>query len=133
VSRCGEVRSAVAMLIAAGAGPNARTEGRNPGDTAALGGKQRRRRSAHRRRCRHRGTRRVDRHPAGQRRRDGYRASKIRAERVIQGWSERDGVRVPVIGPAWMWGPGDAAPTASVRLFLAVARGELRAVPRVGS
>ncbi len=32
-----------------------------------------------------------------------------------------------------MWGPGDAAPTASGRLFLAVARGELGAVPRVGS
>src|SRR5260370_33106370 len=38
-----------------------------------------------------------------------------------------------VIVPAWMWGPGDAAPTASGRLFLAVARGELGAVPRVGS
>ena len=55
------------------------------------------------------------------------------AERVIQRWSERDGVRVPVIVPAWMWGSGDAALTASGRLFLAVARGELRAVPRVGS
>jgi len=65
--------------------------------------------------------------------RNGYRASKIRAELVIQAWSERDGVRVPIIVPAWMWGPGDAAPTASGRLFLAVARGELRAVPRVGS
>jgi nucleoside-diphosphate-sugar epimerase len=32
-----------------------------------------------------------------------------------------------------MWGPGDAAPTASGRLFLAVARGALGAVPRVGS
>jgi len=65
--------------------------------------------------------------------RNGYRASKIRAELVIQGWSEGDGVRVPVIVPAWMWGPGDTAPTASGRLFLAVARGELGAVPRVGS
>jgi dihydroflavonol-4-reductase len=65
--------------------------------------------------------------------RNGYRASKVRAELVIQGWSEGDGIRVPVIVPAWMWGPGDAAPTASGRLFLAVARGKLRAVPRVGS
>ena len=65
--------------------------------------------------------------------RNGYRASKVRAELVIQGWSESDGVRVPVIVPAWMWGPGDAAPTASGRLFLAVARGELGAVPRIGS
>jgi nucleoside-diphosphate-sugar epimerase len=65
--------------------------------------------------------------------RNGYRASKVRAELVIRGWAEDDGVRVPVIVPAWMWGPGDAAPTASGRLFLAVARGELGAVPRVGS
>ena len=65
--------------------------------------------------------------------RNGYRASKIRAELVIAGWSDDDGVRVPIIVPAWMWGPGDAAPTASGRVFLAVARGELRAVPRVGS
>jgi dihydroflavonol-4-reductase len=65
--------------------------------------------------------------------RNGYRASKIRAELVIRGWPEGDGVRVPVIVPAWMWGPRDAAPTASGRLFLAVARGELGAVPRVGS
>jgi dihydroflavonol-4-reductase len=55
--------------------------------------------------------------------RNGYRASKIRAELIIQAWPESSGVRVPVIVPAWMWGPGDAAPTASGALFLAVARG----------
>jgi nucleoside-diphosphate-sugar epimerase len=65
--------------------------------------------------------------------RNGYRASKVRAERIIQGWPESRGVRVPVIVPAWIWGPGDAAPTASGRLFLAVARGQLSAVPRAGS
>jgi dihydroflavonol-4-reductase len=65
--------------------------------------------------------------------RNGYRASKIRAERMIQAWPQCNGVRVPVIVPAWMWGPGDAAPTASGRLFLAVARGELGAVPRTGA
>src|SRR5439155_577388 len=59
--------------------------------------------------------------------RNGYRASKVRAELVIQGWSEGDGVRVPVIVPAWMWGPGDAAPGASGRVFLAVARRDLPA------
>ena len=32
--------------------------------------------------------------------RNGYRASKIRAELVIQGWPESAGVRVPVIVPA---------------------------------
>lgn len=65
--------------------------------------------------------------------RNGYRASKIRAEQIIREWPEQRGVRVPVIIPAWMFGPGDAAPTASGRLFLAVARGELSAIPRVGS
>ena len=45
--------------------------------------------------------------------RNGYRASKIRAERMIQAWPQRSGVRVPVVVPAWMWRPGDAAPTAS--------------------
>lgn len=65
--------------------------------------------------------------------RNGYRASKIRADRLILGWPESWGVRVPIIVPAWMWGPGDAAPTASGRLFLAVARGQLSAVPRAGS
>jgi nucleoside-diphosphate-sugar epimerase len=65
--------------------------------------------------------------------RNGYRASKIRAEQIIRDWPEERGVRVPVIVPGWMFGPGDAAPTASGRLFLAVARGELTAVPRAGS
>ncbi|HEX9359773.1 MAG TPA: NAD-dependent epimerase/dehydratase family protein [Streptosporangiaceae bacterium] len=65
--------------------------------------------------------------------RNGYRASKIRAELVIQAWPQRHGLRVPVIVPSWMWGPGDAGPTASGRLFLAVAHRQLSAVPRVGS
>jgi len=65
--------------------------------------------------------------------RNGYRASKIRAELMIQGWSESDGIRVPVIVPAWMWGPGDAAPGAAGRIFLSVAHGDLSAVPRVSS
>jgi hypothetical protein len=55
--------------------------------------------------------------------RNGYRASKIRAELMIQAWPERNGVRVPVIVPAWICGPGDAAPTASGRPFLTVELG----------
>jgi nucleoside-diphosphate-sugar epimerase len=65
--------------------------------------------------------------------RNGYRASKVDAELVIQAWPADGAIRVPIIVPAWMWGPGDAAPTASGSLFLAVAKGELNAIPRAGS
>jgi nucleoside-diphosphate-sugar epimerase len=65
--------------------------------------------------------------------RNGYRVSKIRAGQIIRAWPEQRGGVVPVIVPAWMWGPGDAGPTASGRLFLAVARGELSAVPRAAA
>jgi nucleoside-diphosphate-sugar epimerase len=65
--------------------------------------------------------------------RNGYRASKVDAELLIQAWPGDGGIRVPIIVPAWIWGPGDAAPTASGRLFLAVAKGEMSAIPRAGS
>ncbi|MEU2234375.1 NAD-dependent epimerase/dehydratase family protein [Streptomyces vietnamensis] len=65
-----------------------------------------------------------------------YRASKVRAEAVVRAFTERqgpDGVRVPMVLPGWMWGPGDQAPTSAGRLFLAVASGAIRALPRVGN
>jgi len=65
--------------------------------------------------------------------RNAYRASKIEAEEVIARFLRGGGPRVPLVLPAWMWGPGDAGPTSAGRLFLAVARGELRAVPRAGN
>lgn len=64
---------------------------------------------------------------------NAYRASKLRAEAVVARCVARTGLRVPLVLPAWMWGPGDAGPTAAGRLFLAVARGELRAVPSAGN
>jgi hypothetical protein len=60
-------------------------------------------------------------------------AARQAGQQATREWPQQRGVRVPVIVPAWMWGPGDAGPTASGRLFLAVARGELTAVPRAGS
>lgn len=60
-----------------------------------------------------------------------YSASKVRAEAVVREFADRPGLRVPVVLPGWMWGPGDAGPTSAGRLFLAVARGEMRAVPRL--
>ncbi|MEV7284499.1 NAD-dependent epimerase/dehydratase family protein [Streptomyces sp. NPDC093252] len=65
-----------------------------------------------------------------------YRASKVRAERVVAEFTARHdehGVRVPMVLPGWMWGPGDQAPTSAGRLFLAVANGRIRALPKVGN
>ena len=39
------------------------------------------------------------------------------------------GVRVATVLPGWMWGPGDAGPTSSGRLFLAIASGDLPGIP----
>ncbi|MEV1007064.1 NAD-dependent epimerase/dehydratase family protein [Streptomyces sp. NPDC049881] len=67
--------------------------------------------------------------------RNAYRASKVRAERAITeflGEGGRD-LRVPLVLPGWMWGPGDSGPTSAGRLFLSVAKGALRAVPRAGN
>ncbi|MFJ1748728.1 NAD-dependent epimerase/dehydratase family protein [Streptomyces sp. NPDC088116] len=74
-----------------------------------------------------------------------YRSSKIRAERMIDRFGQEFaatygekygteyGLRVPLVLPGWMWGPGDAGPTAAGRLFLAVARGEIKALPTAGN
>jgi dihydroflavonol-4-reductase len=64
---------------------------------------------------------------------NAYRASKVRSERLVQRFLGQSELRVPTVLPGWMWGPGDAAPTSAGKLFLAVARQELRAVPRVGN
>lgn len=71
--------------------------------------------------------------PPAEGRGNAYRASKLAAERVVADWVARSELRVPIILPAWMWGPGDAGPTSAGRLFLAVARGELKAVPNAGN
>ncbi|MFF4061498.1 NAD-dependent epimerase/dehydratase family protein [Streptomyces sp. NPDC001668] len=69
--------------------------------------------------------------------RNAYRASKVRAEAAIRSFaqdSEYAGrVRVPIVLPGWMWGPADAGPTSAGRLFLAVARSGIKAVPRAGN
>ncbi|GLF96725.1 NAD-dependent epimerase/dehydratase family protein [Streptomyces yaizuensis] len=69
--------------------------------------------------------------------RNAYRASKVRAEAAIRAFA-RDPryagrIRVPIVLPGWMWGPADAGPTSAGRLFLAVARRGVRAVPRAGN
>jgi dihydroflavonol-4-reductase len=65
---------------------------------------------------------------------NAYRASKVRAEQAVAAFgAKRPELRVPIVLPGWMWGPADAGPTSAGRLFLAVARGGMRAVPRAGN
>lgn len=65
--------------------------------------------------------------------RNGYYESKVAAERLIEALRPSISVRIPVVAPGWMWGPGDAAPTASGQMFLAVASGAMTGVPRVAA
>ncbi|GAB2884645.1 NAD-dependent epimerase/dehydratase family protein [Streptomyces mayteni] len=66
--------------------------------------------------------------------RNSYRASKVRAEEVILEFCVREpALRVPIVLPGWMWGPRDVGPTSAGRLFLSVAKRQLRAVPRAGN
>ncbi|MFY7069756.1 NAD-dependent epimerase/dehydratase family protein [Nocardiopsis changdeensis] len=65
---------------------------------------------------------------------DTYPTSKVRADRAVAAMvrSGRTGdTRVATVLPGWMWGPGDAGPTSAGRLFLDVAKGRVRAIPRL--
>lgn len=67
---------------------------------------------------------------------DSYPTSKVRADRAVAAMvrSGRTGsTRVATVLPGWMWGPGDAGPTSGGRLFLDVAKGAVRAVPRLSN
>lgn len=64
-------------------------------------------------------------------RRNHYYASKVRAERLVAGLRDEHRVRIPVVVPGWMWGPGDGAPTPSGQMFLSIANGTARGVPRL--
>ncbi|MFJ4841900.1 NAD-dependent epimerase/dehydratase family protein [Streptomyces sp. NPDC088746] len=69
--------------------------------------------------------------------RNAYRASKVRAEAAVRAFAQdpeyAGRIRVPLVLPGWMWGPADAGPTSAGRLFLAVARRGIKAVPRAGN
>ncbi|AOS65611.1 NAD-dependent epimerase/dehydratase family protein [Actinoalloteichus hymeniacidonis] len=72
--------------------------------------------------------------PAHDVERSAYRASKVRSEAVVREFcAKHHGLRVPIVLPGWMWGPGDAAPTSAGRLFLSIAGGTLPAVPKAGN
>lgn len=61
--------------------------------------------------------------------RNRYYLSKIASEQLVNEFAARHDLRVSIVLPGWMWGPGDAGPTSAGRLFLAVASEELPAVP----
>ncbi|MEN3359898.1 MAG: hypothetical protein V7637_3880 [Mycobacteriales bacterium] len=65
--------------------------------------------------------------------RNRYFASKARAEQEVGAFARRHGLRVPIVLPGWMWGPGDAGPTSSGALFLRIAQGRQAAVPATGN
>jgi nucleoside-diphosphate-sugar epimerase len=62
-----------------------------------------------------------------------YFQSKVHSEDVVREFCEHHELRVPIVLPGWMWGPGDSGPTGAGRLFLAVAGGQVPAVPRAGN
>jgi dihydroflavonol-4-reductase len=63
-----------------------------------------------------------------------YFQSKVHSEEVVRAFcAQHDELRVPIMLPGWMWGPGDAGPTSAGLLFLALARGELSAIPQAGN
>jgi|SRR5271163_2703652 len=64
-------------------------------------------------------------------RRNHYYASKVRAERLVTTLRDKHKVRIPVVVPGWMWGPGDAAPTPSGQMFLSIANAAAPGVPKV--
>jgi nucleoside-diphosphate-sugar epimerase len=71
--------------------------------------------------------------PGKSARRNLYYASKVRADQLVERLREKHPVRIPVVVPGWMWGPGDAAPTASGQMFLSVANATSAGVPRVSA
>ncbi len=47
-----------------------------------------------------------------------YFQSKVTCDRKIRAFRSQNGMRVVEILPSWMWGPGDAAPTAAGQMVL---------------
>lgn len=63
-----------------------------------------------------------------------YARSKVVAEEGIEHWrSTHHDMPVVLINPTWIWGPGDAGPTAAGKLILDFLQGNLPAIPSGGS
>jgi dihydroflavonol-4-reductase len=64
---------------------------------------------------------------------NGYFKSKVDGDREIQAFAAASSMRVIEILPGWMWGPGDAAPTAAGQLALDFVRRKIPIVPSGGT
>jgi nucleoside-diphosphate-sugar epimerase len=71
--------------------------------------------------------------PAPLAKRNLYFKSKVLAAGQLQALAGRTGLHVVQILPGWMFGPGDAAPTASGQLVLDFLAGKLPAIPPGGT
>jgi len=65
--------------------------------------------------------------------RNGYFRSKVEGDRRIHAWTPAHGMTVVEVLPGWMWGPGDAAPTAAGQLVLDFVARKIPIVPDGGT
>ncbi len=62
-----------------------------------------------------------------------YFRSKVDGGAAIRAWHPTRGLEVVEILPGWMWGPGDAGPTAAGQLVMDFLRRQIPAVPDGGT
>ena len=64
---------------------------------------------------------------------NGYFNSKVRFDEYLRTWKPAGGMKVVEILPGWMWGPGDAAPTAAGQLTLDFVKRKIPVIPEGGT
>jgi nucleoside-diphosphate-sugar epimerase len=64
---------------------------------------------------------------------NGYFRSKVEGDEKIRSWKPPNGMSVVEILPGWIWGPGDAAPTAAGQLVLDYVARKIPVVPQGGT
>ena len=71
--------------------------------------------------------------PTDKQLRNLYFKSKVDGDAKIRAYEPPNGMRVLQVLPAWMWGPGDAGPTAAGQIVFDFLDGKFPAVPDGGS
>jgi dihydroflavonol-4-reductase len=71
--------------------------------------------------------------PSAKQLRNLYFKSKVDGDAKIRAYAPPNGMRVLQVLPAWMWGPGDAGPTAAGQIVFDFLDGKFPAVPDGGS
>jgi dihydroflavonol-4-reductase len=64
---------------------------------------------------------------------NGYFRSKVVGDQAIRSWTPPNGMKIVEILPGWMWGPGDAGPTAAGQLVLDFIAKKVPIVPEGGT